>query len=259
MFRPLPRKVMRDAHRAAGLVIRAVAISPRSFLHDVARLPLERQAAARIGAVPTVELVELTRHASDFVVRLPARDTRHTWSLGAAEQICLIALISARQCRTAFEIGTFNGGTTRLLAEALPEDGSVRTIDLPSRAFDAAQHPSGFTGSDVGAAYRMSPAVDKITQLRGDSLQYDFRQFEQSADIVLVDGGHEYENGLVDTRTALRLVRPGGIVVWDDFEPYWHGLVNGICDAMEGRALRRLAGTAFAVYCDERSATEPAR
>jgi hypothetical protein len=65
---------------------------------------------------------------------------------------------------------------------------------------------------------------------------------------VLVDGGHEYENGVADTLAALVLVRPGGIVLWDDFEPYWHGLVNGISDAMRGRRICRLAGTAFAVY-----------
>lgn len=40
----------------------------------------------------------------------------------------------------------------------------------------------------------------------------------------------------------------GGVVVWDDFEPYWHRLVNGICDEMGGRTFCRLAGTSLAVY-----------
>jgi hypothetical protein len=48
-------------------------------------------------------------------------------------------------------------------------------------------------------------------------------------------------------------------VLWDDFEPYWHGLVNGICDAMAGRRLGRLAGTALAVYSDEPSTGEAQR
>ena len=68
---------------------------------------------------------------------------------------------------------------------------------------------------------------------------------------MLVDAGHEYENGVADTLNALRIVRPGGIILWDDFEPYWHGLVRGICDAMESRKLCRLAGTALAVYVAE--------
>jgi hypothetical protein len=65
---------------------------------------------------------------------------------------------------------------------------------------------------------------------------------------VLVDGGHGYEHGVTDTRTALQLVAPGGLILWDDFEPYWHGLVRGICHEMQGRALSRLAGTSFGVY-----------
>lgn len=157
-------------------------------------------------------------------------------------------LIRTRACKTAFEIGTFNGGTTRLLAEALPDEGTVWTVDLPPPEFDATQAPADFTGSQLGIAYRDSPAAYKIQQILADSLAYDFGAHEQSADLVLIDGGHEYPNGLTDTKTALRLVRPGGVVLWDDFEAYWHGLVTGICDAMEGRRFGRLAGTSFAVY-----------
>jgi len=110
------------------------------------------------------------------------------------------------------------------------------------------QAPAGFAGSEVGVAYRDSAHAYKITQLLGDSSDFDFSRYEGSADLVLVDAGKEYANGIADTRAALSLVRPGGIVLWDDFEPYWHGFVNGICDAMRGRRLCRLAGTALAVY-----------
>ena len=88
----------------------------------------------------------------------------------------------------------------------------------------------------------------------GDSLEYDFAPYAGQADVVLVDGGHEYVNGLADTRTALQLVKPGGVILWDDFKPFWYGLVNGICDGMGGRRFGPLAGTSFAVYVDERPA-----
>lgn len=231
-----------------GAVVRAAATHPRRFIRGAARLPLEQQAAARIASLPVIELADLVDHASDLTVRVGGGGDRHGWSLGAAEQLILQVLIRTRACRTAFEIGTFNGGTTRLLAETLPDDGRVWTIDLPPAEFDATQAPAGFVGSQVGLAYRESAAVGKITQILASSLEYDFRDYAGSADLVLVDGGHEYGNGLADTRTALRLVRGGGLILWDDFEAYWHGLVNGICDAMEGRQFGRLAGTSFAVY-----------
>jgi predicted O-methyltransferase YrrM len=218
-------------------------------------VPRIQQAEARIAALPAVEVADLAAGVDHVVVRLAPRETRHAWSLGAAEQLTLQILISARGCNTAFEIGTFNGGTTRLIAEALPDEGRVWTLDLMPDEFDATQSPNDFVASDVGLAYRGTPSAHKVTQLYGDSLTYDFGPYEQSADLVLVDGGHEYANGMADTLTALRLVRPGGVVLWDDFEPYWHGLVSGICDAMAGRRLERLAGTTFAVYCPDRNAT----
>jgi predicted O-methyltransferase YrrM len=231
--------------------IGTAARNPRRYVRKAARLPLEEEAAAKIAALPLVELSDLTGDVRDVTVRIADRDTRHTWSLGAAEQLSLQVLIRARRCTTAFEIGTFNGGTTRLLAETLPAEGRVWTLDLPPVEFDTTQGPKGFGGSQVGIGYRDSADAHKVTQLLGNSLHFDFEQYEQSADLVLVDGGHEYEHGVADTRTALRLVRPGGIVLWDDFEPYWHGLVTGICEAMAERRLGRLAGTALAVYCAE--------
>lgn len=211
-------------------------------------MPLEHQAAARIASLPVIDLADLAADVMEVTVRLAPKSSRHDWSLGAAEQLILQVLIRARRYRTAFEIGTFNGGTTRLLAEALPDDGEVWTIDFAPAQFDATQAPANFDGEQVGLAYRNSPAARKITQIYGNSLEYDFSAYEGLADIVLVDGGHEYENGVADTETALRLVRPGGIILWDDFQPYWHGLVNGICDAMAERVFGPLAGTALAVH-----------
>ena len=36
-------------------------------------------------------------------------------------------------------------------------------------------------------------------------------------------------------QTVLRLVVPGGIILWDDLEPYWHGRVRGRGETMAGR------------------------
>lgn len=227
---------------------RAVAATPpRSLARTVVRTPLEAQAAGLLDALPRVELVDITGPITLPVTIEPAA-ARHAWSLGAAEQFVLQAILAGRDVQSAFEIGTFNGGTTRILAEGLPDDGRVTTMDLPPAAFDATQSPDDFTGVDVGRAYRDSPAAGKITQLFQDSLTFDPSPYAARYDLVLVDGGHEYEHGVADTRSALRLVAPGGIILWDDFNAYWHGLVRGICQEMAGRALGRLAGTSLGVY-----------
>jgi predicted O-methyltransferase YrrM len=213
----------------------------------MARLPLELDAQRRLDALPELELVEVAG-AHELRLSLGDGDGRHAWSLGAAEQIALQLIVAGRQVHSAFEIGTFNGGTTRVLAESLPADGRVVTIDLPPRSFDATQSPEGVTSVGVGAAYRSSPAGHKVEQLYVDSLSFDPRPYAHQFDLVLVDGGHEYIHGLTDTRTALELVSAHGIILWDDFAPYWHGLVRGICESMQGRRLGRLAGTSLGVY-----------
>ena len=198
--------------RRMRAAIDAVRADPRGLLRDAGRLPLQRQASARLKSLPIVELSDLTNGVGEVAIRLPQSTTRHAWSLGVAEQISLQVLIRSRGCKTAFEIGTFNGGTTRILAETLPDEGHVWTIDLPTAQFDATQAPASFDGAQIGIAYRDSPAAHKITQLIGDSLSYDLSSYEQCADLVIVDGGHEYHHGLSDTRSALQLVRPGGMV-----------------------------------------------
>lgn len=231
-----------------GQTLKVVASHPIEYLRNAIRLPLQQQAAKRIAGLPLIDLVEFIGYGQESSIRLPSRDSRHSWSLGLAGQLCLQILINTRRYSTAFEIGTFNGGTTRVLAETVPDGGHVWTLDLPQPDFDATQRAPGFDGSQVGCVYRHSPAAEKITQLFGDSRTFDFRPYQRAADLVLVDAGHEYSNGYADTLAALHVVRPGGIVVWDDFEPYWHGLVHGVCDAMEGRPLARLAGTSLAIF-----------
>ena len=94
-----------------------------------------------------------------------------------------------------------------------------------------------------------SGGAHKITQILADSLRYDFGQYARQRTRV-VDAGHGYVNGLTDTRVALS---------WFGPEESSCGMtssrtgtsVRGICDAMDGRRLGRLAGTSYAGLCAE--------
>jgi predicted O-methyltransferase YrrM len=220
---------------------------PSSLLRSICRAPLAHQAQLVLETLTVVELGDLVAD-NRFTVTLPRSSGRHEWSLGTAEQLIVQVLIAGRDVSNVFEIGTFNGGTTALMAEALPPDGTVVTVDLPDDLFRASQAPPGFDASAVGCVYRASPAAHKVTQLRADSLRLDSSTWRRSADLVLVDGCHDYTHGCADTATALQVVRPGGIILWDDFQPYWDGLVRGIVQAMNGRRLQRLAGSSLAVH-----------
>lgn len=99
----------------------------------------------------------------------------------------------------------------------------------------------------MGEKFRDTPEAERITQLRGDSLTFDFGPWADTVDLVFVDAGHDYTHGLADSHTALRLARPGGWIFWDDFKPHWHGLVRGIAEATAGRDISWVEGTSFAV------------
>src|SRR4051794_34441525 len=103
---------------------------PRPLFWGTCRDPLVRGGEQLLDATPRVELVGLL-HATEFSIRLTPSSDRHEWSLGVVEQVILQVLIEDRKIRDVFEIGTFNGGTTRMMAERLPGDGTVTTLDLP--------------------------------------------------------------------------------------------------------------------------------
>jgi hypothetical protein len=46
--------------------------------------------------------------------------------------------------------------------------------------------------------------------------------------MVIVDGGHEEDCVSADTLNAMKLVRRGGIVVWDDYTPGWPAVVASV-------------------------------
>jgi SAM-dependent methyltransferase len=234
--------------------------NPGQFFRQWARFPLVYGAGSAIEALPQLQPQDvILGPAVEMSLASSAADLRD-WSLGVTERLVINAMIRDRGIRDVFEIGTFNGGTTRMMAEAIPADGRVVTLDLPPYAFDATQAPHEFIGAQVGSAFKGSDVEPRITQLLADSKTFDPTPYAGQFDLVLVDGAHDYEHGIVDSRTALRLVRPGGVILWDDFEPYWWGLVHAIIETLSGHHLARLSGTSLAIHLaptPEGSASKP--
>jgi hypothetical protein len=51
-----------------------------------------------------------------------------------------------------------------------------------------------------------------------------------SLDLVHVDAGHEYESVLSDLNRYWSLLRPGGVLIGDDYSPNWPGVVRSAND-----------------------------
>ncbi len=155
------------------------------------------------------------------------------------------------------EIGTFDGRTTLNLAiNAASAD--VFTLDLPPderAAFALAPGERQYVDKpQPGARFRnCAPAwrgaARRITQLLGDSAAFDWSPYQGKAGLVFVDGSHAYEYVRNDSETAMRLVAPGGIVLWHDYGR-WEGVSRALdeLDAQRRLGLRHVAGTSLVVW-----------
>jgi hypothetical protein len=70
-------------------------------------------------------------------------------------------------------------------------------------------------------------SIARITQLFGDSAQFDFSSYSGSCSLVFVDGSHSYEYVVADTRSAMDLARPGGVILWHDYG-IWEGVTQAL-------------------------------
>ncbi|MEE8169121.1 MAG: class I SAM-dependent methyltransferase, partial [Phycisphaerae bacterium] len=138
-------------------------------------------------------------------------------------QLAVIQLVATLQPTQAFEIGTYLGHMTALIAMNMPEDGRVRTLDLPpeqtvpEHASD--RHLIEEARRRLGSYFRDTPWMDgKITQLLGDTRTFDFSPYKDAMDFVLIDASHTYEFAFNDSMHAFRMIRENGVLLWHDYE-----------------------------------------
>ena len=214
----------------------AKSLAKPSFLRQWLRFPLTYEAATALERVPLVSMAELFPQGMEKPILIaPESLDREVGQVRLDEEVQIGLVVEALGARRIFEIGTFQGGTTRFLADKAGEGAEVFTLDFPQGA-----QVAWASRVQIGVKFRGPPLEPRVTQLFGDSVTFDFSPYERSIDLVFVDAAHDYHHGVADSRTALRLVRPGGVILWHDFSTYFPGLVHGIIEATSGLPLKRL-------------------
>ena len=73
----------------------------------------------------------------------------------------------------------------------------------------------------IGHTYREKGFGNRVCQIYCDSREWDLSNYPTDFfDSVLIDGGHQPEVVVSDTRKALQVLRPGGLIMWHDFCPH---------------------------------------
>jgi len=220
------------------------------------------------GAHPTLSerrLDELLGPPGAAELRLPmaAVDAADTWTMPPAELVALAAICARTRPRRIFEVGTYTGLSTLAMALNAPAGAEIFTLDLPPAARPTHVHGlgvGGFPDFEVGRHLRGHRLDVRIHQLFGDTRTFDPTLFRASMDLVLVDADHTYDFVRADTEHALTMLRPGGVIVWDDYvwtarAPECAGVTRCVNELAAGRAVHRVAGTRLAVLVDARPST----
>jgi len=159
-----------------------------------------------------------------------------------------------------FEFGTCTGRTAYLWARNSPPDAMVVTLTLEPGDLARYCREDGDADSDVQHAlaestfdrfyYSDTPVAGKVVQLFGDSKTVDVTPWVGRCDLVFVDGSHARSYVQSDSRKALQLARPGGLVLWHDYRGPHEvpGVFAVLNELAKGLPFVHVSGTSFVVY-----------
>jgi len=141
-------------------------------------------------------------------------------SMPPGELAVLCSLIRWKNPKTAIEIGTYKGFTTLHFSRNTSETCRIFTVDLPPEAAGkrASQSSDPHMIKESAISERAFGNESKITQILQDSTSIDWAKIvNQPVDFAFVDGSHLYEHVRKDTEAVLKVLAPGGILVWHDY------------------------------------------
>ena len=188
---------------------------------------------------------------------------------GTTDLEAWVLAVLAKRATRLFEFGTCTGKTAYLWARNAPPEARVTTLTLAPDALGAYAHAPGDDARAAARAaaesrfacfvYAGTAVAHKVEQLFGDSKAFDEAPYAGACDLVFVDGSHAYSYVVSDSRKALRMVRPGGIVLWHDYAgPAWAPDVErALNEFATALPLTHLAGTKLVAYRHPHAAAVP--
>ncbi len=161
------------------------------------------------------------------------------------EQALILAIASRIDARLIFEFGPQKTNRSSQIAREL-EDGTLAIITDQSASGAMTGQESRAAGLLTPEAVERTETIRHVDAFRGRNARLEYAPWIGACDLVIVNASHEYDFVKCDSLTALRLVKPGGIVLWSDYgaAPSLTHCVNTLSRTVRSLAsLRRITGT----------------
>jgi tetratricopeptide (TPR) repeat protein len=233
-MRPLPSSaVVSGSPRAVSGSPRAVSGSPDPATGPTAGLPSRPHSRAVSGSPdpatgPTAGLP--SRPHSCILTLTPSEFAQHFGQLDTSQAIhgftpppdthVVLTLLAHSQARRILEIGTAAGHMTANRTHWSPADAVVYSLGITDDLqvpTTAAQRPEDPPRAHFGRFANHFGKAGKVMFITADSRQFDFARLGP-LEYVFVDGAHDLEHVLSDSRNAYEQLQPGGCLVWHDLD-----------------------------------------
>ena len=178
-------------------------------------------------------VIEVGTREPDVLARLRAETAalpQHGMQISPEEGAFLALLVELTGAHRCIEVGTFTGYSSIAVALALPDHGRLVCCDVSTDWTSLARKYWDEAGVAHKIDLHIAPATETLDQLleEGEEATFDFAFVD--ADKTGYDAYYE---------RLLRLVRPGGLIVFDN--TLWNGkVVEPDTDDPDTRAIRAL-------------------
>jgi len=224
----------------------------RCFLQHVLSISFWKELAQNVFQFSYSYKTKIPKVDGPYGAEVTLNYVRQPGYTSLEEQYFLVSL--CEDCKHIFEIGTFDGQTSYLLAKNIPE-AYIYTLDLPKNhdtSFEISEGEKSYIDKDIiGKRFIGTPEENRITQLLGDSATFNYGPYIKNMDAIFIDGCHDYVYVRNDTQKSLELVREGGLLIWHDYLTY-ASVTKYLDDLSEQYPLQHIVGSSL-VYCRLRS------
>jgi caffeoyl-CoA O-methyltransferase len=152
-------------------------------------------------------------------------------NVSASQGMVLHALVRAVGAKRILEIGTLGGYSAIWLASALPESGSLISLEIDEKHAATARKNIAAAGLSDKVAVRVGPALDSLATME--------KANEGGFDITFIDADKDSYPDYLDC--AIKLTRIGGIILSDN--TLGHGALDPNAETGITRFNQKLAAT----------------